>query len=688
PEEEFKEWKCHEDGEWKSCDDVRWDEDIDINGNEAEVKMWDDRNVTAVFEREGVEEMNKLLVKLDGGGRISPDYDADGYIESCEDDEYADDYYDYCWWYVEESEAEIEAIGSGWTVVNLVGHRWRGREDYEWKDYGLLDWLYPANSDFEEFGVDMAGERRVRVAQHPQLEVDIYPDDVEDDVDVSVDGMEDCEPDKYDECWVMEHEIVAEPDLDYDEDKLELVGWEGEVTTSTPEGPASYFDDCENDDVDEWLDCDTGEVDTDKPRKVQAEFELSGDGTMEVKAEPEEGGDVDVEWEEEGETVQETVADEDTFTVMEGTDVDLEAKSATDWDFVEWQGDSDIQGDTSKNVQLTINPDHEATAVFETGDPYFDVDITDPQDGDEFEEGDTVTVDYEVGNVGGEDGTQDIEFKVDGTLEDTEEDVSISSGDTYTDSFTWTPGSEGDHTLSVHSDDDSDDVTVGVIDPGDPYFDVDITDPQDGDEFEEGDTVTVDYEVGNVGGEDGTQDIEFKVDGTLEDTEEDVSISSGDTYTDSFTWTPGSEGDHTLSVHSDDDSDDVTVGVIDPGDPYFDVDITDPQDGDEFEEGDTVTVDYEVGNVGGEDGTQDIEFKVDGTLEDTEEDVSISSGDTYTDSFTWTPGSEGDHTLSVHSDDDSDDVTVGIDGGTTESDHCEVRVCGPGGACDTITVEC
>ncbi|MFP4151096.1 MAG: CARDB domain-containing protein, partial [Candidatus Aenigmatarchaeota archaeon] len=146
--------------------------------------------------------------------------------------------------------------------------------------------------------------------------------------------------------------------------------------------------------------------------------------------------------------------------------------------------------------------------------------------------------------------------------------------------------------------------------------------------------------------------------------------------------------DHTLSVHSDDDSDDVTVGVIDPGDPYFDVDITDPQDGDEFEEGDTVTVDYEVGNVGGEDGTQDIEFKVDGTLEDTEEDVSISSGDTYTDSFTWTPGSEGDHTLSVHSDDDSDDVTVGIDGGTTESDHCEVRVCGPGGACDTITVEC
>ncbi len=193
-----------------------------------------------------------------------------------------------------------------------------------------------------------------------------------------------------------------------------------------------------------------------------------------------------------------------------------------------------------------------------------------------------------------------------------------------------------------------------------PYFEVDITAPEEDETFFEGETVTVDYTVTNTGVGEDTQDIEFYVDGELVDTEEDITLGEDEVHDDEFTWTAEEPyGERDLSVHSEDDDDEVTIIVMEVEETFFEVTIDQPEEGDEFDEGETITVDYTVTNIGEEEDTQDIEFYVDGELIEVEEEVTLGEDEVHDDEFTWTAEEPyGERVLLVESEDDDDEVTI------------------------------
>ena len=261
-----------------------------------------------------------------------------------------------------------------------------------------------------------------------------------------------------------------------------------------------------------------------------------------------------------------TTVDEDGFYAIEGAFTDKLTLNADDDDDVFYRlgaedgPDSvdspyDLRGDTDEGAEGTF----ERNIEFASDDvSFFEVEITDsPSESDRGEE---LTIEYEIENTGEVADTQDIEFLVDGDNEDTEEDVEVDEGDTFSGEFNFTidGGAEDEVEVTVASDDDEDSATIDVLDS--PFFDVDIDVT---DEVVEGDDIDVEYTIENTGDEEDTQDIEFFVDGELEATEEDVDLGGGDTFDDEFTYETDEDDidEVTVEVASDDDSADADVTV-------------------------------------------------------------------------------------------------------------------------------
>jgi len=94
-----------------------------------------------------------------------------------------------------------------------------------------------------------------------------------------------------------------------------------------------------------------------------------------------------------------------------------------------------------------------------------------------------------------------------------------------------------------------------------PSFEVVIIDYDE--KVEKGEEVVIEYEIENTGEVEDTQDIEFYVGDDLIETEEDVSLESGEVHEGEFIWETeeGDAGDHELEVSSEDDSEVVIVTV-------------------------------------------------------------------------------------------------------------------------------
>lgn len=285
---------------------------------------------------------------------------------------------------------------------------------------------------------------------------------------------------------------------------------------------------------------------------------------------------------------------------------------------------------------------------------FFEVTIESPEDGSEYEEGETVTLEYTVTNTGQVEGTQEIMFFVDGTEEDTEE-VELGARGSEQGQFIWDGSEPGEYLLNVSSEDDYDHITVRVLE--DAFFEVTIGSPEDGDEFVEGEEVVVDYKVTNTGEVEDTQLIEFKVDGVSEDSVE-VTLDGDEEHEDQFFWTAGSPGNYNFLVESEDEDAGLTVTVLQ--DAFFEIDLTSPREGDEFEVEDEITVEFEVRNTGDVEGTQDVELYVDGSLI-TERSVELEADGTHRGEFTWTADEEGEFELSVGTDDDDDSVMISVE---------------------------
>jgi len=325
--------------------------------------------------------------------------------------------------------------------------------------------------------------------------------------------------------------------------------------------------------------------------------------------------------------------------------------------------------------EVTAGEDYEITWNFYADMAIYEVDVESPEDTDEFVEGDEIEIDYNITNVGSQAGEQDIELTVydedgDEVYTDIDESVELEPEEYHTGTFTWQSeeGDFGDYDLNVTSEDHEDSVTVTLLKDAD--FQVDIVDHTE--EIEQGETATVYYTVTNIGDVNDTQDVNFTV---YEDVEDeiveyednytDLELEAGETHAGTFKWDTNEThyGEYTLEVATQDDDENVTVTVW--TDAYFQVTMIDHDE--EVVEGEEVVLRYNVTNIGDEEDTQHILFRVFDEYDervylDIEESLTLGPGEYLNNTFTW-PTEEsdaGDYDLRVSSDDEDEEVSVTV----------------------------
>lgn len=198
---------------------------------------------------------------------------------------------------------------------------------------------------------------------------------------------------------------------------------------------------------------------------------------------------------------------------------------------------------------------------------------------------------------------------------------------------------------------------AGEIDSGEPTepaaFNVSITEANDS--VEAGDPLEVDAAIENTGGENGTQDVQLAIDGSVVN-ETPVSLEPG--ASESVTLTADTAdlepGEYPVTVSTDNATAETTVTIEEPGEAEFAVaDLEAPASG---EPGSSVTVDATIENVGDAEGTQTVSYAVDGQTV-AEESVALEAGGATTLSFSLTlPETDSTHTVAT--DDEQASVTI------------------------------
>ena len=337
--------------------------------------------------------------------------------------------------------------------------------------------------------------------------------------------------------------------------KLEIISGSGGNVTQPGEGKFCYEEDKEVDLVAEadpgykfraWLG-DTENIRDPKspettikmqgPYTILAAFEEEDVKEYELNIDSSEGGSV-------------TEPGEGTFTYNEGEEVGLIAESHQEYKFKEWIGDiEDIEDPTSPKTTITMNDNYDIEAIFEK-EPV-----------DEY----TLTINSTKG------GNVTIPGEGTFTYNEGEEISLLAEEDTCNRFINWT----GD--TSTIGDVESPNTTIEMLgnysitanfeEKNHSYFEVNITSPQEDEEFTVGDEVTVEYEITNKGNIEGTQNITFAVEknGNVEEKEE-VTLQPNETYQGNFTWTAEEEGTHEIIVKSNDHEDTVNVIVTEEDD--------------------------------------------------------------------------------------------------------------------------
>lgn len=194
-----------------------------------------------------------------------------------------------------------------------------------------------------------------------------------------------------------------------------------------------------------------------------------------------------------------------------------------------------------------------------------------------------------------------------------------------------------------------------------PYFNVDITDTNS--PITEEETVTVTYNVTNIGTVSGTQNVGLTFDGADEGGEE-IDLDVGESETGEFEYElegDDSPGEYAVTVSTDNESASTTVDVIGKDTPFLDVNITDTND--PLVEGETLTVTADITNAGDEDANNKaITLDVEDTGETDTTTVSIEAEETKTVTLEWTTGDgdAGEYDVTVDSGDDTDTGTVQV----------------------------
>ncbi|WP_121822600.1 CARDB domain-containing protein [Halostella salina] len=290
---------------------------------------------------------------------------------------------------------------------------------------------------------------------------------------------------------------------------------------------------------------------------------------------------------------------------------------------------------------------------------FFEVTGLDAQK-DPIKAGEQLKVDAEITNTGDAGDTQTVKLGFDGANDLDRGEVTLAAGETKTvrlrtDNTDRPPGDYG-YTVTTENDDWSRQVTVE--DASGPYFATTITGTNE--PVTEGDRLTVDVKVENVGGTADTQSVSL-------DFGDDTNVDS-----ESVTLDPGASSTLTLEYSTglgDAGSKDVRVGSVNSSDASAvtveraraDFSVAIDGTNSPVGVGETLEVTAEITNDGDGPGRQKIglDFDDDGTRE-AEKFVTLAAGETKTTTLRYdtTSDSTGDYSVRVESDNDSSTRTV------------------------------
>jgi hypothetical protein len=276
----------------------------------------------------------------------------------------------------------------------------------------------------------------------------------------------------------------------------------------------------------------------------------------------------------------------------------------------------------------------QTVAEFETGTPYTldqyknanlvldagdgpNIVLTDVTAPDTVDPGSELTVEYTVENFGDQAGTESaVELLADGSVADTDTNVSLGAGATASGTLTldtggYEPGDTIEWTVSLATFDDSESGQTTVPGPNLTLTSLDYPDS-----IGPGEDLEVGYTVENVGDAAGTESaVELVVADSVVGSNEDLTVGPGETVTGTLTYsgpggsfTPGETVQFTVELAEFGDTESGETSV--EASAAFDVEIIETNS--PVVAGQELTVTAAVTNTGDAEGSSPVELSVDG----------------------------------------------------------------------------
>jgi len=257
--------------------------------------------------------------------------------------------------------------------------------------------------------------------------------------------------------------------------------------------------------------------------------------------------------------------DNDKFATLEGTEIAVEEEVTISGEWTAEEGESDLLARL-----VSIEPEDQNSNNDERA---FTIDVSPPPDEPDFspaniefegnlEEGQDVTINFEIFNLGKTSGTIDYEVMIDGDAVDSGTEQ-INSESSKIKSYVWS-AEKGTHTINIKLD-NSDPVET-TEDNNEVMKEVEIQEPKEKFELKSiswndplyvGEETTVTVTVANTGGKDGTTIVSTYASNNMIN-QESIEVLSNQENTITFVWTPYEAGSIQINSEIEDVEDSIS----------------------------------------------------------------------------------------------------------------------------------
>jgi hypothetical protein len=257
--------------------------------------------------------------------------------------------------------------------------------------------------------------------------------------------------------------------------------------------------------------------------------------------------------------------DNDKFATLEGTEVEVEEEVTISGEWTAEEGESDLLARL-----VSIEPEDQNSNNDERS---FTIDVNPPPDEPDFspaniefagtlEEGQEVTITFEIFNLGKTSGSVDYEVLIDGDAVDSGNEQ-VNSESSKTKNYVWN-AQKGTHNIKIRLD-NSDPVET-TEDNNEVTKEVEIQEPKEKFELKSiswndplyvGEETTVTVTVANTGGKDGTAIVSTYASDNMIN-QESIEVLSNQENTITFTWTPYEAGSIQITSEIEDVEDSIS----------------------------------------------------------------------------------------------------------------------------------